>query len=218
MRLRTPAAVLAIALTAAACAGGGDTGLADGSQTVEEATSDASGSAASAGTATSGIAEEGADEAAGGDADGTTGATDGNGTASVEALWWTADTVADGSSFVAADLAGEDVVLWMWAPWCTVCNGEAPEVADAIADLPEGVTLVGVAGRDEVGPMRDFVAEHGLDDITHVVDADGSVWASYGVSYQPAWVFIDGEGNTSVAAGALGYEGLFEGIDEVFGS
>lgn len=138
-------------------------------------------------------------------------------TATAAALWWTAATV-DGGQLEAAQLAGEDVVLWMWAPWCSVCNREAPEVAAALADLPEDVTLVGVAGRDEVGPMRDFVAEHGLERMTHVVDGDGSVWASYGISYQPAWVFIDGDGNASVAAGALGYDGLFEGIETVFGS
>lgn len=176
MSPRPAAALLALALTTAACAGTAAPDLADGDQTVDEATAP-----------------------------------------TVEALWWEATTVADGSSFAAADLAGGDVVLWMWAPWCSVCNREAPEIAEALADLPDDVTIVGVAGRDDVGPMQDFVAEHGLEDMTHVVDADGAVWASYGISYQPAWVFIDGDGTTAVAAGALGYDGLFAGIDEVFG-
>ena len=143
-----------------------------------------------------------ADDSAGGDTD--------------EALWWTAQTT-DGEEFVAAELAGDKVVLWLWAPWCSVCNREAPEVAEALADLPADVTVIGVAGRDEVGPMRDFIAEHGLQDMTHVVDADGSVWSSYGISYQPAWVFIDTDGQASVAAGALGYDGIFAGLDEAFG-
>ena len=134
----------------------------------------------------------------------------------VDALWWSAETIADGAPFDAADLSGGDVVLWMWAPWCTVCNAEAPDVARALADLPDDVTVIGVAGRDDVEPMRAFVAEHGLQDMTHVVDADGSVWASYGISYQPAWVFIGSDGSTAVAAGALGYDGLFAALDEVF--
>ena len=168
-----------------------------------------------------------ADEAGSTEADGTPAAAedpvedhdaaDADGSAPVAALWWSAATVEDGSRFDAAALSGEQVVLWMWAPWCSVCNREAPEVARALADLPDDVTVVGVAGRDDVGPMREFVAEHGLQGMTHVVDDDGAVWASYGISYQPAWVFIDGDGDTAVAAGALGYDGLFAGIDEVFG-
>lgn len=198
MRLRPAAAVLAVALTAAACASA-DTELAepaaasDGSQGVEE-------------VSTTAPAEDTALDAPDDEA----------GPPTAEALWWTAETVADGSQFTAADLAGEQVVLWMWAPWCSVCNREAPDVAEALADLPPDVTLIGVAGRDDVGPMRDFVAEHGLQGMTHVVDADGAVWSSYGISYQPAWVFIDAEGNASVAAGALGYDGLFAALDEVF--
>lgn len=179
MSPRPAAALLAVALTTAACAGTTAPELADGA-----------------------VAEVGDDDAT---------------APTVEALWWEATTVADGSSFAAADLAGGDVVLWMWAPWCSVCNREAPEIAEALADLPDDVTIIGVAGRDDVGPMQDFVAEHGLEDMTHVVDADGAVWASYGISYQPAWVFVDADGTTAVAAGALGYEGLFAGIDEVFG-
>lgn len=187
MTPRPVAALLALALTAAACAGGTAPDLAD------EAPVDGAAAAATA-----------ADDAAA--------------SASVDALWWTASTVADGEPFDAAQLSGGKVVLWMWAPWCTVCNREAPDVARALADLPDDVTIVGVAGRDDVEPMRAFIAEHGLQAMTHVVDVDGDVWASYGISYQPAWVFVDSRGNTSVAAGALGYDGLFAGIDEVFGT
>jgi hypothetical protein len=65
--------------------------------------------------------------------------------------------------------------------------------------------------------MEDFVAEHGLQAMQHVVDEDGSLWASYSISYQPAWVFIAADGEASVAAGAIGYDGLFAGIERVFG-
>ncbi len=202
MTLRPAAVLLALALIAAACAGTAAPDLADGDRTVEEA------AAAAAEEATG---PDVAEDAAGDDAAGEEPAT-------VEALWWTASTVTDGELFDAADLSGGNVVLWLWAPWCSVCNREAPEVAEALADLPDDVTVIGVAGRDDLGPMRDFIAEHGLEDMTHVVDANGAVWASYGISYQPAWVFIDGAGNTAVAAGALGYDGLFAGIDQVFRS
>lgn len=201
MSLRPAALLLTVALTAAACAGGSDRG----------ATGDPSGAG---GPVDEVQADDVVEEAPTPDAND---AADSSGGSTVEALWWTAETL-DGPELAAADLAGQNVVLWMWAPWCSVCNREAPEVADALADLPDDVTIVGVAGRDEVGPMREFVAEHGLGSMTHVVDADGSIWASYGISYQPAWVFIAADGEAAVAAGMLGYDGILAGIDEVFRS
>lgn len=205
MRLRSAAAAVTIALIATACAAEGS-GRVDGGQTVEEAT--ATGPSADAGQ--DGSQRE--ETAAAATIDDETGSDP------AEALWWTAETVADGSEFAAADLTGEDVVLWLWAPWCSVCNREAPDVAEALGDLPDDVTVIGVAGRDDVGPMQDFVAEHGLHEMTHVVDADGAIWASYGISYQPAWVFIDAEGNATVNAGMLGYDGILATVDEVFGT
>lgn len=211
---RSAAALLALALTVAACAGTDTAELADGDQTVDEAAAPDDTQAASG----DGAAEDTDDPNSSDEAEDTDAAAPSSEATPVEALWWNAETVQDGTEFAAADLSGENVVLWMWAPWCSVCNREAPDVAQALADLPEDVTIIGVAGRDDVGPMQEFIAEHGLEGMTHVVDADGSVWASYGISYQPAWVFIDGEGNASVAAGALGYDGIFNGIDEVFGT
>lgn len=196
-------ATAATALTLAGCAGDTPDEAADAPAVATDA-DDAADDAAAAVDATD-------------DADPEDGAAAGDGAAQVSAvpaLWWEASTVLGDERVVAADLAGQDVVLWIWAPWCTVCNNEAPEVARALADLPEDVTLIGVAGKDDVGPMREFVERHGLESVRHVVDEDGSLWASYGVSYQPAWVFIDDSGEASVVAGALGYDGLFAGIDE----
>jgi len=114
----------------------------------------------------------------------------------------------DGGTMDVAQLAGGDVVLWMWAPWCPQCNREAPHVADVLAAHGDDVTLVGVAGHDSDDAHRAFVAEHGLEDMVTLVDDDGSLWARYGIDYQPAWVFIDEDGGTQVVAG-----GLYEDLD-----
>lgn len=203
---RLPALVLGLALVAAACSGGGGAATADGDLTVDEAQQ----AQAAPGASDDAAADSDVDA---GDAD------EGDGAASVEALWWSAPSVTGATQVSAPDeLAGEKVVLWMWAPWCGVCNREAPEVAEALADLPDDVRVVGVAGRDDVGQMEEFVERHGLGDITHVVDADGSIWGSYGISYQPAWVFVEPDGTASVAPGALGRDGLLDAVDDVFGA
>jgi thiol-disulfide isomerase/thioredoxin len=40
----------------------------------------------------------------------------------------------DGQEFDGAALAGTPVVLWFWAPWCTICRAEAPDVAAVAAE------------------------------------------------------------------------------------
>lgn len=109
----------------------------------------------------------------------------------------------DGGTIDGAQLAGGPVVLWMWAPWCPQCNREAEHVAEALQRHGDRITFVGMAGHDTDEAHRAFVEEHGLDAMLHVVDEDGGLWSQYGISYQPAWVFIAEDGNTEVVAGGL---------------
>lgn len=118
-------------------------------------------------------------------------------------LHFTAQTL-DGDDFDAATaLGGQPTVLWFWAPWCTICRTEAPEVTAVAAELEGEVSFVGVAGRGEEAAMRDFVEETGTGGLEHVVDADGSIWTGFGVIAQPAYAFIDVDGQVEVFAGAL---------------
>lgn len=73
-----------------------------------------------------------------------------------------------------------------------------------------------MAGRDTHEQAAEFVRRHGLDDLRHVFDADGQVWAAFGIGGQPAWVFIDGTTGTSSAAfGALPPEQLTRRLEEL---
>ena len=58
-----------------------------------------------------------------------------------------------------------------------------------------------MAGRDSVGAMKDFVDKYGLEFIPHAVDDDGSLWRSFKVRAQPAWVFIDRKGRSKMLFG-----------------
>lgn len=127
--------------------------------------------------------------------------------ANAAALDFTARRLS-GGTIDGVQLAGGDVALWMWAPWCPQCNREAPHVAEAIAAWDDRVTFVGMAGHDDDEAHRAFVTEHGLDGMVHLVDDDGSLWAQYGVGYQPAWVLVDDDGTTQLVAG-----GLYEDLD-----
>ncbi len=47
-----------------------------------------------------------------------------------------------------------------------------------------------------------FVERHGLT-FTNVRDADGSIFSSFDVAGQPAWVFQDADGERDLVLGAL---------------
>lgn len=116
----------------------------------------------------------------------------------------------NGANVDLAEFSGEPVVLWFWAPWCSICRGEGPHVADVAAALDGDVTFVGVAGLGEVSAMETFVADTGTAGFTHLVDDDGSLWQRFGVTYQPAYAFIGPTGLVSVSTGALGPDELME--------
>jgi thiol-disulfide isomerase/thioredoxin len=115
-----------------------------------------------------------------------------------------------GGEFDAESVKGKDTVLWFWAPWCTVCRAEAPDVVEAAAEFDGSVEVIGVAGRGEVPEMEQFVDDTGTGGLQHMIDSDGAIWSQFGVAAQPAFAFIDDNGEIEVFIGALGREALTE--------
>lgn len=120
-----------------------------------------------------------------------------------EALAFKASTV-DGAAFDAASLSGKPVVFWFWAPWCTVCRAESPDVAKVAAELKGKVTFIGIAGLGSVPDMQAFVFETGTGDFIHLADSDGSLWARFGVVAQPSFVFVTPSGQVQEFTGGSG--------------
>ena len=81
------------------------------------------------------------------------------------------------------------------------------------AQYGDQANFVGVAGRDDSQAARDFLAAYSVDAFPHAFDRDGSVWATFGVRSQPAWAFIDADGDTEVVIGRLGEDRLRQRLD-----
>lgn len=137
--------------------------------------------------------------------------------AAVFASVFAATTPID-AEFDAASLAGRDSVLWFWAPWCTACRAEAPDINETVARFGDDVQIVGVAGRGGIDEMRSFIDDTGTTGLTHVADIDGDVWNAFGIYAQPAFAFINDSGEIETFMGGLGADHLADRIDELLAS
>jgi hypothetical protein len=60
--------------------------------------------------------------------------------------------------------------------------------------------------------MQDFVDRFGLR-FPQAVTENGSLWSHFGVAYQPAWVFVDDSGDTTVVPYELPEDELTAALD-----
>jgi thiol-disulfide isomerase/thioredoxin len=117
----------------------------------------------------------------------------------------------DGQDFSGESLLGKPTVMWFWAPWCPTCQREAPMVG-RIAGANPDVTFVGVAALDQLPAMQQFVNEYPVKGFRHLADTDGSVWAKFGVTHQPAYAFVGPDGGVDVVRGSLSEAELTERV------
>jgi len=193
--LRSAAVLGAAAVVLASCGGAGDDSDASAPPTAAPAEADAAAGRAAAPADQTAEAAELA--------------------AALSEVFATSSTLGGGQAFDGASLAGGDSVVWFWAPWCTICRAEAPEVAEIAERYASQVNLIGVPGRGELDAMAEFVADTGTGSLTHVTDLDGDIWSAFGVYGQPAFAFIDDDGTVDVFIGGLGGDALADRIDEL---
>ena len=61
-------------------------------------------------------------------------------------------------------------LLWFWAPWCEVCNHEAPAIEKLAEDADGEIAVVTIGGRDNATNGPAFVARHHLRTPTILFD------------------------------------------------
>lgn len=119
------------------------------------------------------------------------------------------------ADFDGGSVAGRDTVLWFWAPWCAICRAEAPDINETAERFGDDVQLVGIAGRGSIGDMRDFIDDTDTNGLIHVADLDGAVWNAFGIFAQPAFAFIDDDGDIETFVGGLRSDDLADRIGEL---
>jgi len=97
--------------------------------------------------------------------------------------------------FALATLADADTptLLWFWAPWCPVCNGEAPKIEQMAADTRD-LAVIAIGGRDKAANGPAFVERHGLRSTMLLFDEPMAAWEAYRIPGQPVAVLLDRDG------------------------
>jgi thiol-disulfide isomerase/thioredoxin len=119
-------------------------------------------------------------------------------------------TTLDGQAVTQADFEGKPTIMWFWAPWCSVCRGEAPTLAKVADQLDGNVDVVGVAALGSVDEMKTFVSDTGIENFSQLADPDAEVWSVFGVASQPAFAFISADGTVEVVQGSIGKDKILE--------
>lgn len=108
---------------------------------------------------------------------------------------WPSVSVADatGSIVQTAKFIPEDVlVVSLWSTWCVPCRRELPQLQQYALEHPE-VSIIAVNLGDKPESVTQFANEIGLN-MPILIDSEGRISSSLGVTSVPATLVIDSNG------------------------
>ena len=109
----------------------------------------------------------------------------------------------DGTIVPIKDFDSQPTVLWFWAPNWGQCRSEAPAVAELEEIYGEEVQFIGVPSRGGLKEVQEFITAYSVNAFPHVFDENLEIWKNYKIPSQPAWIFVDAEGNEERVLGGL---------------
>jgi DsbE subfamily thiol:disulfide oxidoreductase len=126
-------------------------------------------------------------------------------------------TTLDGEELSLAALAGEPLVVNLWASWCPPCVAEMPDLERVHLDLADQVRFVGINTQDDRAQAEALAARTGVTyELT--LDPDGAVFRDLEAVSMPTTFLVDADGViVHRHAGLLTEQQLRELLDEHLG-
>ncbi|MFQ3567614.1 MAG: TlpA disulfide reductase family protein [Aggregatilineales bacterium] len=102
----------------------------------------------------------------------------------------------DGRTVRLTDYLGRIVFLNFWATWCEPCKRELPTFEEFMAEQDDdGPIILAVNLEESAEQIRAWLRENGIsEDLTYLLDPDGSIARNYGVFSIPVTYVIDEQG------------------------
>ena len=110
-------------------------------------------------------------------------------------------TALDGKTYTLADARGRKVLLYFFAPWCSVCNLSAHNLKDIYQGGDDVAVYLVAISYGSVQAVQEYVARHQLS--MPILLDDGSTASDYRISATPTYYVIDAQGK--VAYRSVGY-------------
>ena len=99
-------------------------------------------------------------------------------------------------------LPGEKPLLvWFWAPHCSACAAEAPDMVEFSNAHGDDIEIVGLGTQDDPAMAAEFVERHDIP-FRMLWDETFETWRAFGITAQPASYLLSADGE--VLGGWLG--------------
>jgi peroxiredoxin len=99
----------------------------------------------------------------------------------------------DGKAIKLSDFQGKVVLMNFWAVWCGPCKKEVPDLVSLYKKYQDkGFVVLGISDLSDLGEIKSFVKEHGME-YPVIVDR-GDISEEYEVEAFPTTILIDRNG------------------------
>lgn len=130
--------------------------------------------------------------------------------------------LSSGRAVLGTELVeGGPVVMSFVVPRCAACIAAGPDLAASAAAHPE-ITFVFVHSGGTPDAYGQYLERTGfappgsdVENVVHLDDSPGLLWARFGVIQQPTSVLIAADGSVTQSLGALGAEELRDVVDRL---
>jgi thiol-disulfide isomerase/thioredoxin len=104
----------------------------------------------------------------------------------------------DGNTVALADFAGEKVYVKYWASWCSICVGGLPET-EKLSTMDSDFKVITIVTPDHIGEkgvedFKEWYAARGFENITVLLDVDGTYAKQFGIRAVPTSAYIGSDG------------------------